>query len=67
MFWFLIFAGPVILSLMGIGSAGTGLKFIWDKPNNLMHWVAGLFLIAVGIAISCSGILLFNIVFTSIK
>lgn len=67
MFWALVFFGPIILTIMGAVGAGTGIKFIWEKPGKFMNWFAGLVLIVVGIAILSSGILLIEFVFSHLK
>lgn len=67
MFWALVFLGPVLLILIGVGMFFNGIRAIWSKPKWFFSWIIGLFCMAAGTGVFASGITLFDFVFSSIK
>lgn len=67
MYWALVFFGPVILMLVGLGAAGSAIAMIADKPRRAMTWIISPVMVALGVGIFFSGITLFDFVLTSIK
>ncbi|MCY1181299.1 hypothetical protein D9M73_217970 [compost metagenome] len=67
MFWFLVFAGPCLLVLLGAGMFFNGIRSIWTNPKLFFCWIIGAFCMAAGSGVVASGVLLFDFVFSSIK
>lgn len=67
MFWLLVFAGPTLLILLGIGMFANGIRAICSNYRNAFCWLTGIVSMAFGSGVFASGFTLFDFVFSSIK